>query len=101
MPVLPVKCEAGRGLVKVDAVDAKVSKLRKNGKSRGTFAAHATPKNGIMSSMKNRAKPALALALAIVGAVAAPLRSDASVRKVQTSLVPIHALLCAESRHCT
>jgi hypothetical protein len=35
-------------------------------------------KNGIMSSMKNRAKPALALALAIVGAVAAPLRSDAA-----------------------
>ena len=30
-----------------------------------------------MHSMKNRAKPALALALAIVGAVAAPLRSDA------------------------
>ena len=27
-----------------------------------------------MHSMKNRAKPALALALAIVGAVAAPLR---------------------------
>ena len=31
-----------------------------------------------MYSMKNRAKPALALALAIVGAVAAPLRSDAA-----------------------
>ena len=30
-----------------------------------------------MHSMKNRAKPALALALAIVGAVAAPLRSNA------------------------
>ncbi len=30
-----------------------------------------------MHRMMNRAKPALALALAIVGAVAAPLRSDA------------------------
>ena len=33
--------------------------------------------NGIMHSMKNLATPTLALALAIVGVVAAPLRSDA------------------------
>ena len=35
-------------------------------------------KNGIISAMKNRAKTALALALAIVGGIAAGLRCDAS-----------------------
>ena len=57
-------------------------------------------KYGIMRDVKSHAKSALALTLAIAGGMAAPMRSDASVRKVQTSLVPIHALLCAESRHC-
>ena len=36
-------------------------------------------KNGIISAMKNRAKTALALALAIVGGIAAGMRCDASV----------------------
>ena len=35
-------------------------------------------KNGIMPSMKNRAKSALALTLAIAGGLASPLRADAS-----------------------
>ena len=57
-------------------------------------------KYGIMRDVKKSAKRALIFAAAIAGGMAAPLRSDASVREVQTSLVPIHALLCAESRHC-
>ena len=57
-------------------------------------------KYGIMRDVKSHAKSALALTLAIAGGLVAPLRSEAAVRKVQTSLVPIHALLCAESRHC-
>lgn len=39
-------------------------------KHRCTSAAHATPRNGIMSDMKNRAKSALALTLAIAGGLA-------------------------------
>ena len=39
--------------------------------------------NGIMSSMKNRASSTLALTLAIAGAVASPLRSDASTTSSQ------------------
>ena len=41
-------------------------------------------KNGIIHAMNNRAKTALALALAIVGGIAADLRCDASVT-VETS----------------
>ena len=41
-------------------------------------------KNGIIHAMNNRAKTALALALAIVGGIAAGLRCDASVT-VETS----------------
>jgi len=41
-------------------------------------------KNGIISAMKNRAKTALSLALAIVGGIAAGMRCDASVT-VETS----------------
>ena len=47
-------------------------------RQREKSAAQTRPKNGIMSSMKNRASSTLALTLAIAGGLAAPLRSDAA-----------------------
>ena len=48
-----------------------------------TKANTARGKNGIIHAMNNRDKSALALALAIVGGIAAGMRCDASV-KVET-----------------
>ena len=54
--------------------DAHFSRPRKSAAEANT----ARGKNGIISAMKNRAKSALALALAIVGGIAAGMRCDAS-----------------------
>ena len=48
---------------------------------RGGASPTKRGKNGIMRGMKKNANLAVLAALAIVGAMAAPLRSDASARK--------------------
>ena len=55
--------------------DAHFSRPRKSAAKANT----ARGKNGIIHAMNNRDKSALALALAIVGGIAAGLRCDASV----------------------
>jgi len=56
------------------ALEAKQDAARRREKS----AVQNKPKNGIIHAMKTKAHSAFALALAIAGGLAAPLRSDAS-----------------------
>jgi hypothetical protein len=74
-------CTEFRGIIRAEEKCRNRELQTRQDAARQKSAAKLTTKrgeNGIMSSMKNRAKPALALTLAIAGAVDSPLRSDAS-----------------------